>query len=154
MCELNAVRSANTASLFHTGSSAISDFHTHCLSRSISWCLFKANYTKTYKPGPGFPIGIIKVVRPTYQEQCSKISLNKCTHGQTQNRNEMFNGMIWHRVPTYTYVEQQIFETVAYDAVAHFSIGNLAPLRRSKRLGTDPGTYTRLGCSALNKDRV
>ena len=80
--------------------------------------------------------------------------LNICTYGQTQNRKEMFNGMIWYRFPKYTYVERETFETGAYNAVAHFNIGDLVSLRRSKSLGTDPGTYTRLVCSALNKDRV
>ena len=62
--------------------------------------------------------------------------------------------MIWYSVPKYTYVGRKTFETHAYDAVAHFNIGKLATLRRSKSLWTDRGTYTRLGYSALNKDRV
>ena len=48
----------------------------------------------------------------------------------------------------------QTFETGVFDAVAHFNIGNLAILRIFISLGVEPGTYTRLGCSALNKDRV
>ena len=39
-------------------------------------------------------------------------------------------------------------------AAAHLNIGNLATLRLSKSLGIEPGTYTRLVCSALNKDRA
>ena len=62
--------------------------------------------------------------------------------------------MIWHRVPKHTYVGRQTFETGVFDAVAHFNIGNLATLRIFKSLGIEPGSYTRLGCSALNKDRV
>ena len=71
-CELNAMKSANTASVFHAGSSAISDFHTHFLSGSITWCWFKVNNTNTYKSGPGLPIRIIKVVKLIYQEFRSK----------------------------------------------------------------------------------
>ena len=62
--------------------------------------------------------------------------------------------MIWHRVPKHTYVGRQTFETGVFNAVAHFNIGNLATLRIFKSLGIEPGTYTRLGCSAVNKDRV
>ena len=62
--------------------------------------------------------------------------------------------MNWHRVPKHTYVGQQTFETGVFDAVSHFNIGNLATLRIFKSLGIEPGTYTRLGCSALKKDRV
>ena len=96
--DFSTMKSAITASLFHAGSSAISDFQIHCLSGSVSWCLFKAdkaNNTKIYKPGPGLPMGIIKVAKPIYQELCSESLLNKCTHGQIQNQNEMFNRMIW-----------------------------------------------------------
>ena len=155
--DLNAMKSATTASLFHLASSATNDYHTHCPSGSDSWCLFKAdkaNNTSSYKPGPGLPLDIIKVVKPIYQELCSERLLKKCAHGQTQNQNETFNGMIWHRVPKHTYVGRQTFETSVFDAVAHFNIGNLATMRIFKSLGIEPGSYTRLGCSALNKDRV
>ena len=155
--DLNAMKSATAASLFHVASSAANDYHTHCPSGSDSWCLFKAdkaNNTSSYKPGPGLPLDIIKVVKPIYQELCNESLLKKCTHGQTQNQNETFNGMIWHRVPKHTYVGQQTFETGVFDAVAHFNIGNLATLRIFKSLGIEPGIYTRLGCSASNKDRV
>ena len=54
----------------------------------------------------------------------------------------------------HTYIGQQTFETGVFDAVAHFNIGNLAILRIFKSLGIEPGTYTRLGCSALNEDRI
>lgn len=43
--------------------------------------------------------------------------------------------MMWHSVPKHTYVGHQTFEIGVYDAVAHFSIGNLATLRKFKFLG-------------------
>ena len=100
------------------------------------------------------PLDVIKVVKPIYQELCSDSLLKKCTHSQTQNQNETFNGMIWHRLPEHTHVGRQTFETGVFDALAHFNIGNLATMRIFKSLGIKRGTYTRLGCSALNKDRV
>ena len=42
---------------------------------------------------------------------------------------------MWHSVPKHTYVGHQTFEIGVYDAVAHFSIGNLATLRKFKFLG-------------------
>ena len=72
------------------------------------------------------PLDDIKVVKPIYQELCSESLLKKCTHSQTQNYNETFNGMIWHCVPKHTYVGRQYFETGVFDAVAHSNIGNLA----------------------------
>ena len=62
--------------------------------------------------------------------------------------------MIWHRVPKHTYVGRQTFKTGVYDAVPQFNIGNLSTLRIFKSLGIEPRTYTRPGCSALNKNSV
>ena len=62
--------------------------------------------------------------------------------------------MVLHHVPKHTYVEPQTFEISVYDAVQHFNKEKLATSRIFKSLGMDPRTYTRLGCSALNKDRV
>ena len=146
--DLNAMKNATAASPFHDASSATDDYHTRCPSGSDSWCLFKAdkaNNTSSYKSGHAFGY---------YQELCSDSLLKKCTHGQIQNQNETFNGMIWHHVPKHTYVGRQTFETGVFNAVAHFNIGNLATLRIFKSLGIEPGIYTRLGCSASNKDRV
>ena len=41
--DLNVMKSATAASLFHVASSAANDYHTHCPSGSDSWCLFEAN---------------------------------------------------------------------------------------------------------------
>ena len=86
--DLNAMKSASSASLFHVASSDTNYYHTHGLSGSDSWCLFKAdkaNNTSTYKPGPGLPLDIIKVIKSIYQELCSESLLKKFTQGQTQN---------------------------------------------------------------------
>ena len=151
------MKKATAAFLFHVASSATYDFHIHCPSVSDSLCLFKAdkaNDTGTYKSSPGLPIDIIKVVKPIYQDLYCESLLQKCTHGQTQNQKETLDGMVLYRVPKHADVGQKMFETSAYDAVQHFSIGNLATLRIFKPLGIEPITYTRLGYSALNKNRV
>ena len=62
--------------------------------------------------------------------------------------------MIWHCKPNHAFVRRQTLETGVFDAVAHFNIGNIVTLRIFKSPGTEPGTYSRLGCSALNKDRA
>ena len=62
--------------------------------------------------------------------------------------------MIWHRVPKHPYVGRHTFETGLYNAAAHFNIGKLAILRIFKSLAIEPGTYSRLGCSALNETGV
>jgi len=155
--DLESMKKATAASLFHVASSAKNNYHTHCPKGPNSWCLFnadQANKTSKYVPGAGLPLKVIKAVKPIYQELTNESLLQKYTHGQTQNRKESFNGMIWHRVPKDVYVGRQTFETGVYDAVAHFNIGNLATLKVLELLGFEPGTYTKLGCSSLNQDRV
>ena len=98
---------ATAASLFQVVSSSTNDCHTHCLSGAYSWCLFKAdkaNNNSTDKPGPGLPLDIIKVIKPIYQELYSESLLKKCTHGETQNQKETFDGLVWYRVPKHAYV--------------------------------------------------
>ena len=88
-------------------------------------------------------------------EELSKESLlSKCLHGQTQNQNESFNGMIWNRVPKGTYVGFRQFDIGVRDAVSHFNVGNAATILTYEKLGMDPGHYTYTGCSDGNLDRV
>ena len=67
-----------------------------------SWCRYKqdkANNTSKYKPGPGLPDEIIKLVKPIYARLSSDDLLKKkCLDGKTQNQNESLNGMIWNRL--------------------------------------------------------
>ena len=69
--DLNAIKSTTAASLFPVASSATNYYHIHCPSGSDSWCLIKANKannSSSYKPGPGLPVDIIKVVKSIYQK--------------------------------------------------------------------------------------
>lgn len=78
-------------------------------------------------------------------------------HGQTETQNEILNRMIWYHVPKHVYVrlfERHAFETGVYHGVVYFNIRNLATLRIFKSLLIEPGTYTRLCYSALNKNRI
>ena len=57
-------------------------------------------------------------------------------------------------MPKHAYVGRRTFDTSVFDAVAHFNIRNPGTLGIFRSLRIEPGTYTRLGCSALNKDKV
>ncbi len=85
-----------------------------------------ANKTKLYKPGPGLPDNIIALIKPTYARISDDDLLNKCLDGKTQNQNESLNGMIWNRLPKTVFVGADVLNFGAYDAVAHFNIGNKA----------------------------
>ena len=69
--DLNGMKSATAASLFHVASSAINDYHTHCPLGSDSWCYSKPRkqivLASIYRREPSLPLDIIKVVNHIYQ---------------------------------------------------------------------------------------
>ena len=87
----------------------------------------KANNTSTYKPGSSLPLNIIKALKANLSRTVKLKFIKEIypRHHQTQNRNETFDGLIWHRVPKYTYTRPETFETSVYDAVAQSVIFGL-----------------------------
>ena len=73
-----------------------------CPDGADSWCRFKQDKAKgrsLYKPGPGLPDNVIKLVKPIYERLSKDDLLERCLDGKTQNQNESLNGMIWNRLP-------------------------------------------------------
>ena len=155
--DLEKMKKAIHASLFHVASSEENNWHDHCPDGKESWCAFKsdkANGTSTYKPGKGLPLSVVKYVKPIYHELSDDKLLEKCLHGKTQNQNEAFNGMVWNRIPKSTYVGADQFNLGVYDAVANFNIGRKASLKVLEKLGCKDGKYTVNGCRNSNEKRL
>ena len=76
----------------------------------------------------GLPLDVRAAILPVSNNLCKLENLSNCLHGRTQNRNESFNRMIWNRVPRANHVDIDIFHLGAYDAIAHFNDGTIAPL--------------------------
>ena len=96
------------AALFHCASSEKNNWHDHCPKGKDSWCKFQqdaVNATNTYIPGAGLPLTVVSHVKPIF------------LHGKTQNQNELFNGVIWQRVPKDVRVNKVTFEFGVYDAL-------------------------------------
>jgi len=154
---LQGMKKAIHASLFHCASKDAMPLHDHCPTGSNSWCKFqkdKANGTNTFKHGSGLPLNVIAKVKPEYVRLSDENLLNKCLHGKTQNQNESLNGMIWQRLPKEVYVGREILELGMYDAVAHFNIGSTTVLKLLQGLGISPGKYTQAGCKRQDETRV
>lgn len=156
--DLNGMKAATLASLFHVASSKNVNLHyPHCPTGSSSWCRYnadKANGTNLYKPGPGLPMDVILKVRPIFEDLSKESELEKCLHGKTQNSNESFNGTIWDRIPKTTYVSLTSLKLGVYDAVANFNIGFKATILMYEKMGMIPGQYTSSGCKRLNAKRL
>lgn len=67
--------------------------------------------------------------------------MKKCLNGKTQNQNESLNGMIWNWLPKTVFVGAVVLNFGAYDAVAHFNIGNKAAVNIFSELGLIPGHF-------------
>ena len=153
---LENMKKAILASLFHVASSESNSWHNHCPQGKDSWCAFqadKANGLKTYKPGKGLPLDVLSKVKPIYKELSDDKLLERCLHGKTQNANESFHGTIWNRLPKQTYVRSIQFQLGVYDAVASFNAGSVAMLKILEKMKIDHGKYTLLGCREINELR-
>ena len=148
--DLEGMKKAISASLFHVASSAKENWHVHCPDGESSWCQFKkdiATGKNTYKPGQGLTQEIIMHVKPIFQDLSKDALLERCLHGRTQNANESFNSTVWKRIPKATYVSLQTFKFGVFDAVAHFNIGAKAAVLVFEKLGMIPGRYmTKIMC--------
>ena len=156
--DLQGMRSAVRATLFHVASNKSNNFHyPHCPEGPDSWCRHnrdKANKTTTYKPGPGLPTAIVLKLKPMYEElSCDKL-LKKCLHGLTQNSNESYNMTVWERIPKNHYVSLSHLRFGAYDAAANFNIGRKASVLVMEKMGLRPGRYLLKGCQRLNRKRL
>nr|XP_047137499.1 uncharacterized protein LOC124814004 [Hydra vulgaris] len=155
--DLNKMKQAVLASLFHVASSKENNYHIYCPTGGDSWCKFnidKAKSTSIYKPGPGIPADIIHKIKPIYADLSKDSELVKCLHGKTQNCNESFNNLIWYRLPKSNYVGLASLEFGVYDAVANYNIGMKSVILIYEKLNMKPGHFTLAGCRLINKKRI
>ena len=143
--DLEAMKKAACAVMFHVASSAKCNYHTaYCPTGVNSWCRFqkdKAMGTSEYKPGCGLSLEIIKHLKPIFNDLSRETLLKKCLHGKTQNQNESFNSLIWERLPKSKYVSLTQLRFGTYDAVAHFNIGMRSSIMIYGQLEMKPGRY-------------
>ena len=154
---LEGMKAAIYASIFHCASSEKRNLHTWCPDGPDSWCRFKqdkANNTKLYKFRPGLPDNIIALIKPIYNRLSSNDLLAKCLDGKTQNQNESLNSMIWNRLPKSIFVGGNVLQLGVYDAVAHFNMGSRAADEILKQDGLVPGHYFEEGVCKADKKRV
>ena len=155
---LEGMKKAVAASLFHCASSDKRPLHEHCPPGDSSWCAYQQGKAKgvpnEHKHGPGLPLEVIAKVKPIYQRLSQDDLLQKCLHGKTQNQNESLNGMIWQRVPKEVFVGRELLEFGMCDAISHFNMGAKTILKLLEELNISSGKYTQQGCDVLDKERI
>ena len=91
---LEGMKKAVAAVLFHVASTNEKSWHTHCPDGANSWCRFKkdeALCTTNYIHGKGLSLDVIKHIKSIFEDLSRDSLLTKCLHGKTQNQNESFN---------------------------------------------------------------
>lgn len=102
--------------------------HQFCPRTEDSWCKWqkdRLNNTDTYRQTLNLPMAIKTILEPIFRDLSSDDLLKKCLHGQTQNCNEAFNGVLWNKCPKEVFVGKTILELATNSAVIHFNEGFL-----------------------------
>ena len=126
--------------------------HAMCPRDEKTWCkwqLDKLNNTNKHKDKINLPIWIHSTLKPIFQELFDDSLLQKCLHGQTQNANEAFNGVIWSRCPKNIFVSRKTFEMGINSAVLHFNDGGEGVKSVFKQFGLSGGITSK---KLLNAD--
>ena len=152
---LQGMKSAVAAVLFHVASTDANPWHDHCPDGADSWCRYKIDIgTNECVHGKGLTMEIIKHVKPIVHDLQNDSLLSKCLHGKTQNQNESFNSTIWKRVPKDVFIGDKTFTMGVLDSVAHFNDGNIATFNTFDEIGLEHGHYTTIGCKKGNTERA
>ena len=96
-----------------------------CPRSSESWCKFqtdKINNTGLYKNKPGLPSVVRGAIKPVFMDLSDNL-FKKCLHGQTQNNNELLNGVNWKRCTKDVFVGRSTLEMGVVSAVISFNDG-------------------------------
>ncbi|GFS47282.1 uncharacterized protein TNCV_4862571 [Trichonephila clavipes] len=102
--DVEALKTAIYATLFHCTSTDQKPQHKKCPSGIDSWCFYQSSLERGKKPGfhkdwVKTPINeeYLPKILPIYQILTSSELLSRCVRGLTQNSNEALHPMIWNR---------------------------------------------------------
>lgn len=132
--DVQKMKSAVYASLFHTSSSDKLPKHNKCPVGSDSWCFYQRALANDEKPKSHKVMktkiseDVLAKILPVYQRLASNSVLERCVSGKTQNMNESAHSVIWRNCSKETFVSQKRLELVVTSSVAEFNFGCLNSL--------------------------
>lgn len=120
------------AILQHCSSTDIKPKHTSCPVGSNSWCFFNRATALQQKPAAHktaikTPLReeIVAKMMPIFQRLASDSLLERCSMGETQNRNESIHNMIWSRCPKTVNCSKVRVDIAAARGISDFNQGIL-----------------------------
>ena len=124
---LYAMKKSIGAVLFHCSDISNETVrHQFCPRTGHGWCKWQndqINKTQTFRKKINLPNAIKTVIEPIFRDLSSDELLMKCLHGQTQNCNEAFNGVLWSKCPKQVFVGKETLEIAVCSAVINYNNG-------------------------------
>ena len=81
----------------------------------------KITKKSTYKKKLSLALSIKSLLTPVFQDLSKDELLHKCLHGQTQNKNELLNNVIWKKCPKTMFVSKKVLESSVFSAIIEFN---------------------------------
>lgn len=144
--DIEAMKNAVYASLFHMVSTDDDPHHTHCPPGASSWCHFKRWEATGEDRRPHKPTmhkDVAKHLLPIYERMTNPALLERCSRMKTQNANECFNAQIWRRCPKTDATSLRTVQTATALAVLEFNLGPEGYHRVLEKLGISPGVHVK-----------
>ncbi|CAF3719135.1 unnamed protein product [Rotaria sp. Silwood1] len=127
------------------------------------WCSIKyCGYLKSLEKDEEYdhnkhrlPLGVMKAIRPVFDELAHPDTLKKVINGGSQNSNESFHAVLWNLAPKTRYATGAVIDLCAAIAVLSFNDGNQSILPVIDELtGGGCGFYTKVVLKRLDERRV
>ena len=159
---IDKIRSAIWASLFHSMSTDDHPHHQRCPQGTGSWCFYQKALAEGVAPGnhedhPNSTFltpEIASQMVPVYRRMSDETLLRRMTHGGTQNTNECLNSTIWARCPKTAFMGKKRVDGAAARAVSVFNEGALELVGIMNKLYVEVAYTTLMALSTKDARRM
>ncbi|CAF1349679.1 unnamed protein product [Adineta steineri] len=101
------------------------------------------------------PLGVMKAIRPVFDELAHPDTLMKVINGGSQNGNESFHAVLWNLAPKYRYATGIVIDLCAAMAVLCYNDGNQAIIPAITDItGGGGGYYTKVALRRVDEQRL
>ncbi|GBN79805.1 hypothetical protein AVEN_243360-1 [Araneus ventricosus] len=129
--DVQKMKTAIFASLFHTSSSDKAPKHNKCPTGVTSWCFYQRALANNERPKSHSSMKtklseqVLEKILPVYQRLANNELLARCVSGKTQNVNESIHSVIWNNCPKETFVSKKRLELAVISAIGECNFGCL-----------------------------
>ena len=159
--DVDGMRSAIWAALFHCMSSDEAPHHTRCPPGEDTWCFFQRAEALGEEPAPhkdnihhALDYSVAEAMVPVYQRMSDPNLLKRLAKGKTQNNNECLHSVVWSRCPKTVFVSAHKVAGAVAGAVSSFNAGARSLTRVMEELNIEPNEVLNAHLEHLDTRRV